>query len=71
MTADELDRKARELTDEIAGMAPGSRHRDLGRLHAVMAEYSRAGVATPAILRRLLEELTAEAVESRFENVPV
>jgi hypothetical protein len=36
-----------------------------------MAAYSRSGRASPKALRGLLEELTEEAVEARFENVPV
>ncbi|EAQ04763.1 hypothetical protein OB2597_05755 [Pseudooceanicola batsensis HTCC2597] len=71
MTADELERETHALIEEIANKAPGNRHHHLGRLHQVMGAYTRAGRAAPATLRRLLDELTTEAVESRFENVPV
>lgn len=71
MTADELDLEMRELIADIATKTPGSRHHFLDRLHQVMAAYSRAGRASPPALRGLLEELTEEAVEARFENVPV
>ncbi|WP_375176071.1 hypothetical protein [Pseudooceanicola sp.] len=71
MTADELDLETRKLITAIANKAPGARHHFLDRLHALMAAYSRAGRACPPTLRNLLEELTAEAVEARFENVPV
>jgi hypothetical protein len=36
-----------------------------------MGQYSRAGRATPRSLRNLLEVLTTEEVEARFDNMPV
>ena len=71
MTTEELDLETRRLIADIANQVPGARHKDLGRVHQVMAAYSRAGRASPATLRRLLDELTDEAVEARFENMPV
>ena len=71
MTVDELDFETRRLIADIGAQAPGSRHQHLERLHGVVGAYSRAGRATPPTLRRLLEELTEEAIESRFENMPV
>ena len=71
MTADELDLETSALIDEIGMNAPGQRYTYLERLHGVMAAYSRSGRAAPPSLRRLLEELTAEVVETRVENMPV
>ncbi|MBY6158607.1 hypothetical protein [Pseudooceanicola nitratireducens] len=71
MTSDELDRATHDLIEDIAGKAPGTRHRDLTRLHEVMGQYRRAGRATPRSLRNLLEVLTTEEVEARFDNMPV
>ena len=65
MTPDELHRETNVLISEIGGKAPGSRHLHLTRLHDVMGAYSRSGTAAPASLRRLLDELTAEAVQAR------
>lgn len=71
MTIDELDQATRSLIADIATRAPGTRHRDLGRLHRLMAAYARSGRASPSSMRQLLEELTNEAVEAQFENMPV
>lgn len=71
MTADELDLETRKLIADIANTTPGARHPYLDRLHAVVAAYSRSGRATPPVLRRLLDELTEETIEARFENMPV
>jgi hypothetical protein len=71
MTSDELDLETRDLIAEIGSVAPGRRHHHLGRLHDVMASYSRAGRAAPIALRRLLEEMTEERVEAQFDNMPV
>jgi hypothetical protein len=71
MTADELDLETRTFIADIAAKTPGTRHHSLRRLHGLMAAYSRSGRASPKALRGLLEELTEEAVEARFENVPV
>lgn len=71
MTADELDLETRALIGDIAMKAPGARHHDLNRLHDLMGAYARSGRASPSTLRRLLEELTEEAIETRFENMPV
>jgi hypothetical protein len=71
MTVDELEQETHDLIDAIATQAPGSRHLHLGRLHGIMAAYSRSGRAAPVSLRRLLDELTSEIVEARYENMPV
>ncbi|WP_407495556.1 hypothetical protein [Pseudooceanicola sp. MF1-13] len=69
MTRNELDRQAHDFIDEITNVAPGRRHVLLPRLHEVMGSYSRAGCAAPVSLRRLLDEITDEAVQVRFENL--
>lgn len=71
MTADELDLEMRTLVADIANKAPGTRYQHLDQVHGVVTAYSRAGRAAPPTLRRILEELTEEAIESRFENMPV
>lgn len=71
MTNETLDQRASQLIADIAAEQPGARHLLLNDLHDVMGAYSRAGQAVPGTMRRLLEELTAEAVEARFDNMPV
>lgn len=71
MTQDELERQTSDFIAEITTVAPGNRHLHLARLHGVMGDYSRAGRAAPGSLRRLLDEITEEAVQARFENMPV
>ena len=71
MNADQLDHITNTLISDITAQVPGSRHHYLDRGHEVMRAYSRAGRAAPGSMRRLLEELTTEAVEARFDNMPV
>jgi hypothetical protein len=71
MTLDELDRQTHEFITEITDVVPGARHLHLSRLHEVMGHYSRAGCAAPVSLRRLLDEMTQEAVQVRFDNTAV
>ena len=40
-------------------------------LHKVIAEMRIAGIAVPLHLQELDEQLTDEATESRFDNLPI
>ena len=67
-----------ELDDEMAHVAalitdagPGSRHHLLPRLHELVGAYARTGAGVPSQLRRLQEDLTNEAIEARFDNLPI
>lgn len=71
MTNETLDQKTSDLITTIAGQVPGNRHQHLNALHDLMGAYSRAGRPTPGNMRQLLEDLTAEAVEARFDNMPI
>ncbi|MGI3168456.1 hypothetical protein ACRARG_04845 [Pseudooceanicola sp. C21-150M6] len=71
MTADQLDRVTSTLISDITAHTPGYRHQYLDRVHEVMGAYSRAGLAAPGTMRRLLEELTAEAVETGYDRMSV
>ena len=71
MTTDELEREAHDFIDDMTNVAPGNRHLHLNRLHGVMGAYYRSGQAAPIALRLLLDEMTEEAVQARFENVPI
>ncbi|WP_163846224.1 hypothetical protein [Pseudooceanicola aestuarii] len=74
MTSDritELNHEAASVTSLITDEAPGRRHRHLDRLHRLVSDYARTGTGVPAQLRRLQEDLTNEAMEARFDNLPV
>ena len=71
MTQTELESRAAAVTDRIAMADPGLRHRHLDDLHRVVTAYARSAAGIPPRLRRLQEELTDEAIEARFDNMPV
>ncbi|MBY5972995.1 hypothetical protein [Pseudooceanicola marinus] len=68
---DELQRKFANVSELISGTRPGSRHHHLPELHDLIGNYTRRGLVVPAPLRQLQEDLTNEAIESRFDNMPV
>lgn len=71
ITSEELERKMAHVSSMIAGTRPGSRHRHLPQLHELVGDFARKGVGVPASLRQLQEDLTNEAIESRFDNMPI
>ncbi|MGI3163113.1 hypothetical protein [Pseudooceanicola sp. 200-1SW] len=71
ITTDELQRKFADVSELISGTRPGSRHQHLSKLHDLIGDYARRGVVVPAPLRQLQEDLTNEAIESRFDNMPI
>ncbi|MBT9385521.1 hypothetical protein KM176_16730 [Pseudooceanicola sp. CBS1P-1] len=70
-TPNELHRKLADVSDLIAGTRPGNRHQHLTKLHELVGDFSRKGLNVPPNLRRLQEDLTNEAIESRFDNMPI
>lgn len=71
MAVTELDAKADNVVSLIATSDPGQRHVHLDKLHALVSEYALRGNGIPRPLRQLQEELTNEAIEARFDNLPV
>ncbi|QPM89104.1 hypothetical protein [Pseudooceanicola algae] len=67
----DLQRKFADVSDLILSTRPGNRHRHLTKLHELVGDYSRKGVVVPLKLRQMQEDLTNEAIESRFNNMPV
>ncbi|MGH1424708.1 MAG: hypothetical protein ACRBBU_08270 [Pseudooceanicola sp.] len=71
MSVSELDQKAEAVVAQIAGADPNARHTHLDQLHRVISDYALTGKGIPARLRQLQEDLTNEAIEARFDNMPV
>jgi hypothetical protein len=71
MTHDDLDRELEALEQQIAAAKSGSRHLFQPQLHQLIATVSKAGHEVPARLRELDEELTNDAIEAQFDNLPV
>lgn len=70
-TTEDLQRKFADVADLISGTRPGARHKHLSKLHELVGDFSRRGVGVPVTLRQMQEELTNEAIESRFDNMPI
>jgi len=67
----ELDTTAQAIVSEIAAADPVTRHQHLDKLHGVISRYALTGNGIPRQLRQLQEDLTNEAIEARFDNLPV
>lgn len=71
MTAHDLFATAKTLEKQI-GMAPKSRRLALQpQFSKVLHELKLRGDQVPARMRDLESELTDEAIEARFDNMPV
>lgn len=71
ITTKDLENKLANVSRLIGGTQPGVRHHHLSKLHELVGDFARAGTAVPPALRQLQEDLTNEAIESRFDNMPV
>lgn len=71
ISTEELHRKFSDVSALISGTQPGARHLHLSKLHELIGDYSRKGLSVPASLRQMQEDLTNEAIESRFDNMPI
>lgn len=71
MSLNELEARTEAVTSAIASAAPGTRHLHLDDLHGVVSQYALSTQGIPPRLRQLQEELTNEAIEARFDNLPV
>lgn len=59
------------LHDRILRADPELRRRLLPQLGELIARMDAEGVAVPAGIRDLCEELTNAAIEAQFDNMPV
>lgn len=59
-----------ELLEEIAADPEGA-YRLQPRLHRIMASLSSHGLSIPFRLRNLDRQLSEDAAESRFDNMPI
>ncbi|NIZ09978.1 hypothetical protein [Pseudooceanicola sp. HF7] len=71
MSMADLHQKFAHVSDLISGTRPGNRHQHLNKLHELVGDFSRKGVVVPSKLRQMQEDLTNEAIESRFDNLPI
>ena len=71
MAMTELETTTETIVFEIAQASPGTRHQHLDKLHEVVSRYALTGNGIPPKLRQLQEDLTYEAIEARFDNMPV
>lgn len=62
---------ADQLAQEIKRASAESRLRMQPELGKVLQELELAGTSVPARLRNLHEQLLEEAIEARFDNLPV
>ncbi|WP_375691010.1 hypothetical protein [Pseudooceanicola sp. LIPI14-2-Ac024] len=67
----ELDMDVQHIVSEIAAADPVTRHMHLDKVHDVVSRYALTGKGIPRQLRQLQEDLTNEAIEARFDNMPV
>lgn len=59
------------LHDRILDADPDSRKKFLPKLNELIERMDAAGEHVPAGIRDLHEELTADAIEAQFDNMPV
>lgn len=59
------------LHDRILDADPDSRQKFLPSLNEMIERLEAAGEAVPAGARDLQDELTADAIEAQFDNMPV
>ena len=71
MTDHDLSQTARQLEASITGASAAKRLELQPQLSRVLERLSRDGVHVPARLRNLNAVLLDEAIESRFDNLPV
>ena len=59
------------LHDRILGAEADTRYLFRSRLAELIGRMDTAEETVPPGIRQLLEELTAEAIEAQFDNMPV
>jgi hypothetical protein len=67
----DLVKDLEELHDRILAAEPGARYLLQPELGALIESLETAGEAVPEGIRALNDELVTEAIEARFENMPV
>lgn len=68
---DDFSRAVADLEARIGTASPAGRVALQPELADLLRRMQEAGVPVPARLRNLDAELTDEAIEDRFDNVPV
>ncbi len=63
--------QADKLASEIRAATPDLRLRLQPKFGRVLQDLELAGTSVPARLRNLHEQLLEEAIEARFDNLPV
>ncbi|MDK3017581.1 hypothetical protein [Pseudodonghicola flavimaris] len=71
MTDHELVSAATRLEEKLATACPETRLRLQPEFSTVIARLKEEGHPVPSRLRRMEEALMAEAVEARFDNMPI
>lgn len=71
MTNNDLTQAARQLEARIAAAGAATRFELQPELSRVLEKLSRQGEHVPARLRNLNAVLLDEAIEQRFDNLPV
>ncbi|MCA0869941.1 hypothetical protein LCL97_03820 [Seohaeicola saemankumensis] len=71
MTTTELFKTAERLEQKIAGASSAQRIELQPQFSAVLERIQAAGDQVPLRLRRLDASLCDEAIEARFDNMPI
>lgn len=71
MTVYELQRNAERLADEITSASSGARLDLQPKFRQALKRLAEAGSPVPARMRNLDAALLDEAIEARFDNMPV
>ena len=71
MTRDELQSEAERLERQLDTACADQRLSLQPQISAVVARMEETGHAVPQRLRRLEAALTDEAVEAKFDNMPI
>lgn len=70
-TEEQLTTSIAALCEEIKAAAPEKQKLLQQDLHQLVERASALGIALPAAVRDLDEDLTIDAIEAQFDNMPV
>lgn len=66
-----FSQEAKSIQRQISELAVNERYRLQPRLAGLLGQMRAAGYVVPIELYRLHDELTDEAIEAQFDNMPV